>query len=193
MPWLAPMLSVKTSAMTEMPAEKRSPVRMDGMASGTIDLADQAPALQPEAAGRLDHAAVHVAHAVGGVEVHGEQRGQTDEEHLGRLADAEPDDEQEDQGGVGDACAASAAAHRGAPRPGGQAHDDPEGQADPGAERQTHRRRGGRRRRCRRAGPDGGAGRVKASHVAAGVESVVARDDAGGGEDPPGDEDRRRG
>ena len=35
MPWLAPMLSVKTSAMTEIPAEKRSPVMMDGMARGT--------------------------------------------------------------------------------------------------------------------------------------------------------------
>ncbi len=35
MPWLAPMLSVKTSAITEIPAEKRSPVMMEGMARGT--------------------------------------------------------------------------------------------------------------------------------------------------------------
>ncbi len=35
MPWFAPMLSVNTSAITEIPAEKRRPVRIDGMASGT--------------------------------------------------------------------------------------------------------------------------------------------------------------
>ncbi len=139
MPWLAPMLSVKTRAMTEIPAEKRSPVRMDGMASGTITLAHQTPAAQAEAARRLDDAAVDVAHAVGGVEVHGEQRGQADEEHLGRLADAEPDDEEEDDGGVGDHAQHLEGRIEQLLAETGQADDDPEDQPEPGAEREAER------------------------------------------------------
>ena len=163
------------------------------MASGTTTWRTSCQPSQAEAAGRLDDPPVHVAHAVGGVEVHGEQRGQGDEEHLGRLADAEPDDEQEDDGGVGDHPEHLQRRSRGAPRRDGYRPTMmPRMRPMPGAEGEAERRRGERRCRCRPSRSWWRSRSTKASHVAAGVDSVVGVDDAGAGEDPPGGEDRRR-
>ena len=57
------------------------------------DAADQLPSLHAETPSRLDDSSIHVAHAVERVEVHGEQGGERNQEHVGRLADPEPDDE----------------------------------------------------------------------------------------------------
>jgi len=139
MPWLAPMLSVKTRAMTEMPAEKRRPVMMEGIArarqrGGPVAI----PARR--SFGRPRHPPVDVSHAVGRVEVHGEQRGEGDEEHVGRLADPEPHNEQEDQRRIGHR---PEHLHRRVQEllaQTGQPHDDAQDQSDAGTEGEAQHR-----------------------------------------------------
>ena len=134
MPWLAPMLSVKTERDHGDPCGEAQP-RHDGRhGEGHDDPPDKLPSLHAETASGLDHAAVHVAHAVERVEVHGEQGGQGDEVHVGGLADAEPDDEQEDQGRVGHGAQHLQRRIEELLAQSVEAHDDAEDQPDPGAQ-----------------------------------------------------------
>jgi hypothetical protein len=155
------------------------------------DAPDQLPPLHTETAGGLDHPAVHVAHAVERVEVHGEQRGQPDEQHVGGLADPEPNDEEEDQRGVGNR---PEHLHRRVEKllaEAVQAHDDAEDETDARPEG-----------KAQEGATDGDADVadeiLMAEQLHEGVPSCARcrdrrrRNGIADGEDPPGYEDRDR-
>ena len=147
-------------------------------------LADQSPAAEPEGPGGLDDPAVDVADPVGGVQVHRGEAGQGDQQHLGCLADPEPDDEEEDQGGEGQSPEHLEGGVEDLLAQPEQAHDDPEDQAQPSSDEKAH----------------DGAGRRNADvaekvlvhqQVGEGVprgggrRQFGAADDAGAGQPPP--------
>ena len=161
---------------------------MEGMASGTTTRRTSAPALHAEGARRLDHPLVDVAHAVRRVEVHREQRGQADQRDLGRLTDAEPNDEEEDDGGVGDHAQHLHGGVEELLTQPGQADHDAEDEADAGAEGEPE------------GGPPGRDPDVTQKIVVVPqlhervpggrwCRERVRGDGAGAGEDPPGGED----
>ena len=92
---------------------------------------------------------------------------------LGRLADAEPDDEEEDDGGVGNHAQHLHGARRRAPRRAGSGPPRCRGSGRSRRRAPGRRRRGGRRRRCRPAGLRGSSSCTKACQVACGVDRVV--------------------
>ena len=73
------------------------PGQRRGERAGQHDVPHQLPAGQPEHLAELAELGVDAADAREGVDVHREQRAEQDDEDLGQLADAEPDDEQRQQ------------------------------------------------------------------------------------------------
>ncbi len=147
-------------------------------------LGDQAPAGESESAGGLDHLAVHVADAEVRVGVHRCHRRDRDEDDLERLVDPEPRDEQRHQREEGDGPVDlhrridELLTERRQPR------QNPEHQADDGAEEDTDR--GPLQRREREVDQLAGGVqlRERVPHLDRRGQHGLG-DQAGGGSDPP--------
>ena len=70
---------------------------MPGSACGTMTLRSTSPRRAPERVRHVDERAGHAAHHVGRHQRVEEDRADEQERHLGRLAEAQPDDEQRDE------------------------------------------------------------------------------------------------
>src|SRR5215470_12195026 len=73
-----------------------------GQGRGQDDLADDAPPPRPEGDGSAHEERVRLAHSRVGVDGHGEEDAEGDDGDLGRLPEAEPEDEQREEGDLGD-------------------------------------------------------------------------------------------
>ena len=96
MPDCAEIVSATISVSHMMPSEKRKPTKIDGSAPGRITRRNRSRG-HAVAARHLDQLRIDRADAVQRVEVDREEHAERDQEQLGRLVDAEPQDHQRDQ------------------------------------------------------------------------------------------------
>ena len=97
MPDSTAIISAATSSSSAVPAPSRSPAKIIGSADGSMTLRITLQRRAPKDDRRPHQQRVGLAHAGVGVDRHREEHAERDHRDLGRLADAQPEDQQRQQ------------------------------------------------------------------------------------------------